>query len=190
MGKRIETLGDEFTSLFRSFEHTAFRLETLQVYAVDYETEPIRQFLAGAPMPDDPSKDEWCGLIRDAVTAGKIMSRVHVVIEPLTDYLRYEIGWSYPPNVEAGEDIRILPLADERDWPGDLPYGYDFWLFDSRDLWVMAYGDGGEFLYAEHIDEPAEIVRHNHIRDAAMHAAMGFHAYTSRRPGLLLREAS
>jgi len=31
------------------------------------------------------------------------------VVEPLTDYLRYELGWSYPPNVKAGEDIRILP---------------------------------------------------------------------------------
>lgn len=65
MGRRIETLGDEFAQLFREFEHAAFRLETLQQYAVDYEVEPIRQFLAGAPMPDDPSKNEWCELIRE-----------------------------------------------------------------------------------------------------------------------------
>lgn len=189
MGRRIETLGEDFTRLFREFKHTAFRLETLQAYAVDYEVEPIRQFLAGAAMPDDPSKNEWCALIRDAVAAGKTMGRVHVVVEPLTDYLRYELGWSYPPNVAAGEDIRILPVQPGA-WPPDLPEGYDYWLFDSHDLWVMAYGDGGEFLYAEHVDDPTEIVRHNQIRDAAMHAAMGFHAYTQRRPGLLLRKAS
>lgn len=189
MGKRIETLGQEFTRLFHEFKHTAFRLETLQEYAVDYETEPIRQFLAGGEMPADPSKDEWCGLIKAAVAEGKTMGRVHVVVEPLTDYLRYELGWSYAPNVDAGEDVRVLPVQPG-EWPADLPEGYDFWLFDSHDLWVMVYGDGGEFLYAEQIDDPAEIVRHNQIRDAAMHAAMDFHAYMSRRPGLLLREAS
>lgn len=189
MGQRIETLGDDFTRLFREFKHTAFRLETLQVYAVDYEAEPIRHFLAGAEMPADPSKDDWCALIRGAEAAGKSMARVHVVAEPLSDYLRYEIGWSYPPNVDAGEDIRILPTRPG-EWPANLPEGYDFWLFDSSDLWVMAYGDEGEFLYAEHVDDPAEIVRHNHIRDAAMHAAMEFHTYMRRHPGLLLREAS
>jgi hypothetical protein len=184
MGRRIETLGEEFTRLFHEFEHTAFRLETLQVYAVDYETEPVRQFLAGTPMPDDRSKGEWCELIRDATAAGKRMSRVHVVVEPLTDYLRYELGWSYPPNVDAGEDIRIIPVQPGG-WPTGLPEQYDFWLFDSRDLWVMAYDDQGGFLYAEQVDDPAEIVRHNYIRDAAMHAATEFRDYANRNPGLL-----
>jgi hypothetical protein len=190
MGRRITTLDEEFAQLFRDYEHTAFRLETLQRYAVDYETEPIRQFLAGEPMPDDPSKDDWCKMLRAGAAVGKRMARVHVVIEPLTVYLRYELGWSYPPNVAAGEDIRILPVGSEREWPDEIPFGYDFWLFDSRDLWVMAYGDEDEFLYAEHITDPVEVVRHNHIRDAALHAATEFHTYMSRHPGLLLREAS
>jgi len=55
-------------------------------------------------------------MIGDAVRAGKVFQRVHVVREPLTDYLRYEFGWSYPPYVEAGEDIRIL-VAQAGSWP-------------------------------------------------------------------------
>ena len=55
-------------------------------------------------------------MIKAAVEAGKVFQRVHVVTEPLTDYLRYELGWSYPPNIEAGEDIRILPTQQGR-WP-------------------------------------------------------------------------
>jgi hypothetical protein len=45
------------------------------------------------------------------------------------------LGWSYPPNVEVGEDSRILPTESGR-WPS-LPR-HDYWLFDSSDLWVGA----------------------------------------------------
>lgn len=188
MGRRIETLGDEFMELFTRFEHTAYRLETLQVYDVGYEDEPMRQFLAGGPMPGDPSKNEWCTLIRESVAAGKRMSRVHIVVEPLTDYLRYEIGWSYAPNVDAGEDIRIIPVQPG-EWP-PLPKGYDYWLFDSSELWVMTYDAEGRFLYAEHRQDPGEIVLYNHMRDAAMHAATEYHAYMRRHPDLRLQHAS
>ena len=87
---------------------------------------------------------------------------MHVIREPLTDYLRYELGWSYPPNVEAGEDIRIL-VAHAGSWPmsarGEiLPELKDYWLFDSSDLWVMEYGDDGAFLSIEQVTEPAMIV--------------------------------
>jgi hypothetical protein len=190
MGKRITTLGPEFTDLFRTFEHTAFRLETLQQYTVEYEQEPIRRFLAGEPRPDDPSKDEWCALIRDASARGKRMGRVHIVTEPLTDYLRYEIGWSYGDNVTAGEDIRIAPVQAGT-WVDGLPRDYDFWLFDSRYLWVMSYDEDGRFLFAEHIEDPAEVVRHNHMRDVAMHTAVGFTEYMHRHPDLMrLQEVS
>ncbi len=147
MGRRItDVTSAEFDALFTGFEHTAYRLETLQAYDVSYEEEPYRAFLAGHPQPRDPAKNQWVSMIGDAVRAGKVFQRVHVVREPLTDYLRYELGWSYPPNVEAGEDIRIL-VAQPGSWPMSargkiLPELKDYWLFDSSDLWVMEYADG------------------------------------------------
>lgn len=117
MGRRItDVTSAEFDALFTGFEHTAYRLETLQAYDVSYEEEPYRAFLAGHPQPRDPAKSQWVSMIGDAVRAGKVFQRVHVVREPLTDYLRYELGWSYPPNVEAGEEIRIL-VAQAGGWP-------------------------------------------------------------------------
>jgi hypothetical protein len=186
---RLYTLGEEFDDLFRNFEHTAFRLETLQTYSVEYEEEPIRRFLAGELRPRDPSKDEWCGLIRAARDAGKRMERVHVVEEPLSDYLRYELGWSYGPNVDAGEDIRIAPVSAGF-WVDDLPRGRDFWLFDSRDLWIMEYDEQGRFLYADHTDNPVEVVQHNYMRDVAMHAGIRFREYVQSHPNLRLLNAS
>lgn len=178
MGNRIEDVTSaEFGRLFTSFAHTAYRLETLQQYDVSYEAEPYAAFLAGRPQPADPPKDEWAALIRDGVGAGKVFQRVHAVVEPLTDYLRYEIGWSYPPNVAAGEDIRILPAR-----PGSGPPlpDHDYWLFDSRDLWVMQYDQAGRFLFAELATDPSAIVSHGYWRDAALHHAIRYPDYVRR----------
>lgn len=178
--RRLENLDGEFTDLFRTFEHTAFRLETLQQYKVEYEEEPLRRFLAGDPMPVDPSKAEWCGLIRDARAQGKRMERVHVVVVPPSDYIRYEMT-SYAPNVKAGEDIRIASVGPG-EWISGVPR-QDFWLFDSNHLWLMTYDADGRFLYAEFVDDPAEIVRANAARDAAMHAGVPFEAFPQSGSG-------
>lgn len=178
MGRRIEDVtSSEFDALFTSFEHTAYRLETLQVYDVSYEAEPYQAFISGHPQPRDPAKNAWVSMIRDAVQAGKIFQRVRVVVEPLTDYLRYELGWSYPPNVNVGEDIRILPTQPGR-WP-TLPR-HDYWLFDSSDLWVMEYAEDGTFRWIEQVDTPAVIVRHAYWRDAALHQAVSYRDYMRR----------
>ena len=185
MEERITDLDSpEFARLFTGFEHTAYRLETLQRYDVGYEDQSYRAFLTGAPLPADRAKNEWTAMVRDAVAAGKTFHRVHVVTEPLSDYLRYELEWWYGPNVEAGEDIRIL-AAEPGQWPG-LPR-HDYWLFDSRDLWLMKYGADGQFLCAELEREPATIVRHGYWRDAALHYATPYHDYIRRA---LLRHAS
>lgn len=187
MSDRIEDVGsEEFARLFTSFRHTAYRLETLQRYDVSYEEEPYRAFLAGEPQPEDPAKNDWTAMIRAAVGDGKVLQRVHLVTEPLTDYLRYEFEWSYEPNVEAGEDIRVLPTAE---WPREAPQD-DYWLFDSRDLWVMHYGDGGIFQYAElinDVDAGWMVSEAGYWRDAALHKAVPYRDYMRRA---LLRQAS
>jgi hypothetical protein len=116
--------------------------------------------------------------------AAQVFQRVHVVREPLTDYLRYELGWSYPPNVEAGEDIRIL-VAQAGSWPmsarGEiLPDLKDYWLFDSSDLWVMEYADDGAFLSIELVTEPAMIVTAARRRDVALQQAISYRDYVRR----------
>lgn len=54
--------------------------------------------------------------------------------------LRFELA-NYGPNVEAGEDVRNLPVRDGQ-WPTDIPRD-DFWLVDSTDLWDMHYAADG-----------------------------------------------
>jgi hypothetical protein len=157
----------EYWRLFDGFRHSAFRLEARQVY--DDEAEPLRCFLEGEPKPPMPGKARWVSRVTAARDAGKIMARVHYVREPLTPYLRYEFGWSYPPNVEAGEDIRIVNKGEAPD--------RDFWLFDSRYLLWLDYDSEGRMTGAELEDDPAEVVRANYVRDAAMHAGILFADY-------------
>jgi hypothetical protein len=53
----------------------------------------------------------------------------------------------------------------------DLP-SHDYWLFDSRKLVRMHFGDQDKFQGGEIITDAAEIVMHNYWRDVARHHAI------------------
>jgi hypothetical protein len=158
---------DEFDQLFRSFEHTAFRLEVRDRYDPPYETESVRKFLAGEP--DDLAWSEsWLSMVREAIAAGKHFRRVRVVSIPLTDYSRVGV-WASQFTTAAGEDIRYLE-RDRAEAEG-LPR-HDYWLFDSRTLVWMHFDDTDRCVGCEVIDDPTVIVQHNYWRDAAWHHAV------------------
>lgn len=131
----------ELGRLFSEFQDSAFRLEALDTYAVGVEGERFRMFIEGQPQPESDRNRPWLTTVGDAVAAGKVMERVHVVHGPaLTDYLRFEFGWGYPLNEQAGERIFILDVNQSRraDWPTE-----DFWLFDDRVAVRMVYDGQG-----------------------------------------------
>lgn len=153
--------------LFRSFEHTAFRLEVRTTYAPSYERESYEKFLAGEPY-ELPWMQDWLAMVRDAADEGRRFARVRVVSLPLSDYNR----WSYviaQHNIAAGEDIRYLERGEAE--AVGLP-GHDYWLFDSRQLLQMRFDEDDRFVGGEIIDDSVEIVRHNYWRDAAWHHAV------------------
>ncbi|MGH3932930.1 MAG: DUF6879 family protein, partial [Pseudonocardiaceae bacterium] len=119
----------EFTRWFHRFRYSVFRLETLQTYKGSGEDECLAAFGRGAAEPPpDPAEDAWAAMLRAHRDAGRTQQRVHVVTEPLSDYLAYELTWEYGPHAAAGEDIRIIPATTG--WVADVP-SEDFWLFDS-----------------------------------------------------------
>ena len=164
----------EFDRFFEECRYTAFRLETLQVYDVGYEEEAFRRFLTDGEVIDTPSHREWARI----VGSGRRFRRVHVVVEPLTDYLRFECVWAYRSNVEAGEDVNILPVG-AGSWPEGVPRS-DYWLFDSERLVRMNYAPDGTMLTPELVTAPDEVVRANAVRDRALHLAIPFSAYEKR----------
>ncbi|ANS64051.1 hypothetical protein SLINC_1827 [Streptomyces lincolnensis] len=159
-------LGD----LFDSFQHEAFRLETLDDYSSSGSVDAYRLFLDGQDKPADYNAD-WLDEIRSYVGSGRRMYRVHVLTRPLSPYLRFELGWGYTTNATAGEKFFILDVTEQ---PNPLPPDLeDFWLFDSTTAAPMHYSQDGKFLGADVLpDERApEFVIH---RDTALAHAVPF----------------
>lgn len=167
--------------LIRSrFTRHAFRLETLDAYDVGDDGSDVARYLRGKPEPDPERKGAWLARLRTEQAAGKTRQRVHVLRSPLSDYLRYECEWGYLPNVSAGEDVRILDLA-ERTRPVALDIDHDFWLLDDQVVVRMHYDERGQFLGAEVLDG-AELSRYRAAKDAALAFAEPFTSYWDRHP--------
>jgi hypothetical protein len=161
--KRWVTKEDGWAELFTSYRETAFRWECQQVYCSPAEDADLANFLAGRPLDTDWSFQQRTSVPQRA--AGRVKTRVRLVVEPPTPYTRYELA-VFPTLQALGTDIRILAVG-MGEWPDDLPH-HDFWLFDDRDLWVMHYYENFRFAGAELVDEPAAVQQHRRWRDEAL----------------------
>jgi hypothetical protein len=158
------------------FDRTAYRLELLDWYTSPTTEVRLARFLAGEKVTP-AERSGWLSMLAAARAAGRTMARVHVIADPLTDYLRYELA-CYESSVEAGEDIRILPaeLAAELDLPD-----FDYWLFDDSQVAVNYYGERGLWLRAEIVTEPAFVADCRRWRDQALSQATPYSNYMAER---------
>ena len=166
-----------FRRLFTEIRSSWFRLETLQRYDVEYEREDLAAFLRGEPLDTTPGP--WQATLRDHVAAGRRLTRVHVLEEPLSDYVRYELQ-AYVPNVDAGEDVRVIAVRSG-EWPQNVPR-HDFWLFDNDRLWLLDYDAQGRFLATRRIQDVAAIDQHRRWRDAALAQSIPLADYATHQP--------
>jgi hypothetical protein len=163
--------GPEWGALFTGFTRSAFRLETFQHYTAPDEREEFARFLAGEE--PQPELTWWTELARGHTAAGRTMSRVRVIVEPPSDYTRFELA-AYPVMMAAGDEVRILSVFPGV-WPG-IPHE-DFWIFDDRDLWIMNYDGAGVLLNAELADDPQIVADHLRWRDKALELAIPVNDY-------------
>ncbi len=162
------------------FDHSAWRLELLDWYTSPATEQRLARFLGGEQVTS-AERAPWLSMLRRARAAGKTIGRVHVIAEPVTDYLRYELA-CYQSSFLAGEDIRILPASLTAGL--DLP-GFDFWLFDAEHpgarVAINIYGERGAWLCAEIVTEPGFVADCCRWRDAAMSRAIPLDAYQAGR---------
>ncbi|MGL5824634.1 MAG: DUF6879 family protein [Nocardioides sp.] len=174
--RQVDTFTDlddpAWLGLFEGVEESWFRLETLQHYDVDYEREEYERFVATGRFDREPGP--WQRMLVRHAEAGRSLCRVHVVEEPLTDYLRYEIE-AYRQHSAAGEEIRLVPVSSSG-WPADLPRA-DFWLFDDREVWDMHYDEAGRFVKATRSDSASHLADCRRWRDAAIAQSVGLSDY-------------
>lgn len=168
---------DEVEHLFSGFRFTAFRLETLQTYDAEYESEAFRKFLTVDESEMPRKQTGWAAEVKAGIAAGRRYDRVHVITEPLSDYIRFQCAWGYRHNLTAGENIRILAVHEDN-WPDGLPH-LDYWLFDSHQLVLMNYADDGSFS-TELVEDPEWVVAANRWRDHAIQRSIPFPEYETR----------
>ncbi|MGH2601463.1 MAG: DUF6879 family protein [Dehalococcoidia bacterium] len=163
----------------RRLTRSAFRLELLGCYEVATDGSDFARYLDGEAHWTAERKQPWLDHLRREREVGIHRYRVHLLRTPLTPYLRYECEWGYAPNVEVGEDVGILDLA-ERPAPEGLA-DHDFWLIDDRYVIRMHYDADGRFLGAEPIDD-SQLARYRLAHDAAVATAEPFTAWWARHP--------
>lgn len=179
--------GDEFEQRIRASRRIVFRLETLQEYRGSGEDEWIEAFEAGATQPPpEPAQDEWEAMIRGMTAAGTLFQRVHVVLEPLTRYLRFELAWAYPPNVAAGEDVRIIDATNA--WPTDVPR-HDFWILDDE-VYDGVYDPDGTWHGVRPQRVPAALAASLRARQAAVTQSEPLQRYLAKHPDVAARVAA
>jgi hypothetical protein len=168
----------QLRELFEGTTSSVFRLETLQVYDAPSEAKRRQAFAAGREEWRRSDDDESLRLIRETTAQGVAWSRAHVVEEPLTDYLRFELA-TYHENEAAGEAVWIANRAAHPE-PSSLTE--DFVLIDDRVGILFRYDAAGRRLGYQRI--PAEdLDRYRRHRDLALAHAVrlaDYHASTTQ----------
>lgn len=112
------------------------------IYATDVEKGRFAAWRRGERL--DPQAEAewwrpWFELMRPFRDSGKVLRRLRIVSEPVTEYIRFE--WLDAAQlVRAGEDVRWLPRqhASELLLPGN-----DFWMYDRETVVFTHFsGDG------------------------------------------------
>lgn len=168
---------EELLGLFQSARRSAFRLETLQYYAVADEADAARrrEFAAGRQLPARASKSESMRLVREAVASGTRVHRVHVVDLPPSDYIRYELA-VYPENIAAGEQVRLVDRAAH---PGLADLATDFWLFDDSAVVWLRHSAEGDLVGCDLGEDPADVRHCRDQRDLALEHSLSLDEFTS-----------
>ena len=118
------------------------RVQTRAAYAVPSDDADFAGYLDGAAAPTSPYREPFFQELRDDRAAGRAWRNLVVITGPPTDYQRYANEWVYTYASEAGQDVRILDLAEHPAAQVLLRTG-DFWVVEHRHVALVRYDDTG-----------------------------------------------
>lgn len=166
---------DDLRRIGGAAKESAFRLETLPQYLVPQEAESFADWKAGKPMPvRTPENHEGLARLKRDAARGFRRYRVHILDQPLTAYLRFEL-YLYLDSVAVGSEVYV---ADRDTHPDLAELHEDFWLYDDEIGVRMFYDDEGHFLYPELIDD---LEPYREMRDTALAHAESLTDYLARK---------
>jgi hypothetical protein len=133
-------------TLFKAAKQTMFKAEVLQDYTAVDDGPSLRAWLDGDSQKSRTLGRADRGLIdyREACLASPAsITRVHIVEEPYTPYLEWEIAVCYKDSLLGHSAEKILLVNANKLAGLTLPAG-DFWLFDDKRVlqWKYEHGNG------------------------------------------------
>ncbi len=160
----------EFGEMLRTFRYSAWRLETRDHYALDYEQADYDAFRDGAPTPPPLVGwwRPWLEQIASQAAQGQTIGRVRVLAEPPSDYQLWEM-WAAPWHARAGEQIGYLTRSQAS--AIGLPVSQDWWLLDEERLILMGFDEAGSITGKMLITDPVLVAKHAEWRDLAVRYA-------------------
>ncbi len=147
----LEPALEKFETLFAAAQRTMFKAEVLQDYsAVDHSPSLLAWLggntaLARSLGESDRDTTAWR---QQCLNSPAAITRVHVVDEPLTPYLEWEIAVIYGDSLvpSGAETVYLAPSQKLPDIT--LPAG-DFWIFDDEQVLQWSYqAETGELASA------------------------------------------
>ena len=166
---------DDLRRIGGDAKESAFRLETLPQYLVPQEAELFASWKAGEPIPvRTPENHEGIARLQRDAARGFRRYRVHILDQPLTAYLRFEL-YLYLDGVAVGSEISVV---DRDTHPVLSELHEDFWLYDDEIGVRMFYDGEGHFLYPELIDD---LEPYRRMRDTALRHAEPLTDYLARK---------
>ncbi|WP_282703784.1 DUF6879 family protein [Streptomyces sp. CC219B] len=142
-----------FKELFRDCQRTAVHLEARDAYSKT--DSAFVDWKAGRSIDPAERWAAWHGIVSEAVSRGVEVRRARIVSMPVSEYIRFEHSVTEGLNIAAGERVRWLPRREASDL---LIPGNDYWLFDSRLVYLNHFDGEGEPTEPE-ITEDSEMAK-------------------------------
>jgi hypothetical protein len=127
------------------FRTDMIRIQTLDQYGAASDGDDFSRYLDGLDLPASPARDDWFAKLRGEAASGKARRNLHIIREPLSDYLRYAFEWGYVYNAAAGQQIRILPVEDSLAAAHLFQVG-DFSVIDQVNAIRFRYDSSGSLI--------------------------------------------
>lgn len=121
------------------------RVQTLDAYEVESDGGDFAGYLNGAAEPTAPDREPFFRQLRAERAKGMIWRDLTMVNGSLTDYQRYGFEWVCPDAVAAGQDVRVLDIA-EHPAAAELRRTGDFWVVEGDHVALVRYDTDGRHL--------------------------------------------
>jgi hypothetical protein len=131
---------DLLEQYIKGVRKSLFRFEGLQDYSAEDGNKVVRDFLKTGDIGPKASESDWWKWIKELNDLAIKTQRVRMVVEPLTDYTRWELAALKEASEYTGDEIRVI--KKEKIASGIQ----DFWLIDDTFPFLMYYGNRGKYI--------------------------------------------